>query len=441
MLSAGLFIMLFILSAGVSVFAEEPIASGDFSYNKSCHWELTDSGNSLKLTVSGTEGAELDGSKPWNKYASSITELVVEPGIRTVGSNQFSGLKKLIKVTLADSITEIQSGCFTYCTALQKIVLPDGISVIDYGVFENCERLKEVSLPAGLKEIKDYAFLNCKRLATIDLPDGLQTIGTNVFTYSGLTGIEIPESIEIIREQAFQNCEYLTEVILPESSFELGMYAFANCRKLKSIYLPRSITKLGENAVGGEGSWGGEITDREGIIYIYFEGTKTEWNAYRYKKGSGQIVYFNASDPASISVPKDVAIYRLYNKTTKEHLWTASKKEYDTLPGYGWTQEGTAWMAPGDGTGVCRLYNPKTKDHHYTSSKNEARTLIQLHGWKYDNGGKPVFRSAGWTPVYRLYNKNFKCGAHHLTKSANERRTLADKYGWKDEGVAFYCVQ
>ena len=45
-----------------------------------------------------------------------------------------------------------------------------------------------------------------------------------------------------------------------------------------------------------------------------------------------------------------VPVYRLYNKSTEEHLFTTSKNEYDTLPDYGWRQEGCAWVAlPGTG--------------------------------------------------------------------------------------------
>ncbi len=133
-------------------------------------------------------------------------------------------------------------------------------------------------------------------------------------------------------------------------------------------------------------------------------------------------------------------IYRLYNKKTKEHLWTPDKNEYKLLPDYGWTQEGTAWNAPKEGKPVYRLFNPKTKDHHYTSSVNEVKVLTAQHGWKKDNNGKPLFYSGGSKPVYRLYNKSYTCGAHHLTISANEYKTLP-KYGWKQEGTAMYAVR
>ena len=137
---------------------------------------------------------------------------------------------------------------------------------------------------------------------------------------------------------------------------------------------------------------------------------------------------------------ESLPIYRLYNKKTKEHLWTANKKEYTTLPKYGWTQEGTAWNAPKSGKAVYRLYNKKSGDHHYTANANEAKTLTSKFGWTYDNNKKPVFYSGGSTPIYRLYNKTYKVGSHHLTKSKKEYDVLPG-YGWKQEGIALYCVK
>ncbi len=135
-----------------------------------------------------------------------------------------------------------------------------------------------------------------------------------------------------------------------------------------------------------------------------------------------------------------VPVYRLYNKSTQEHLFTTSKNEYDTLPDYGWRQEGCAWVAPKTGKGVYRLYNPKTSDHHYTADANECKVLTTQYGWVYDNNQKPLFYSGGTIPVYRLYKKSLKIGSHHFTKDVNEYKTLP-KYGWKQEGIAFYAVK
>ena len=169
-------------------------------------------------------------------------------------------------------------------------------------------------------------------------------------------------------------------------------------------------------------------------------GTKYTTHVYAYD-ASGNYAYAAASS-VTTKKQESAPVYRLYNKTTKEHLYTISEAEYKKLPSYGWKQEGVAWTAPVKGTSVYRLYNKKTSDHHYTASKAEAERLVNASssGWVYDNGGKAVFYSGGSTPVYRLYNSSLKTGAHHLTTSKTEYNSLV-KYGWKQEGIALYALK
>ncbi len=179
-----------------------------------------------------------------------------------------------------------------------------------------------------------------------------------------------------------------------------------------------------------------------GLYYLNDDGEPV---SIAYKQ-TGQNIEFKMNSvslyPIAVVYEKDdsLPIYRLYNPKTKEHLWTAAKKEYNVLPDYGWRQEGIAWCAPGQGKSVYRLYNPKTKDHHYTSNTNEVSVLTTKYGWRKDNNGKPVFCSGGSKPIYRLYNKSFKIGSHHLTTSAKEYQTLP-QYGWKQEGIAMNAVK
>ena len=155
-----------------------------------------------------------------------------------------------------------------------------------------------------------------------------------------------------------------------------------------------------------------------------------------------------AATHAIIDVPTTtVPIYRMYNTKTSEHLYTRSKKEYDSC-GSGtykdWRAEGVAWRAPAPGSSgakpVYRLYNLKSGDHHYTTSKGERDSLVASGQWR-DEG--TAFWSApknasGAIPIYRVYNGRLKRGQHHYTKSATERDSLVKNSGWRDEGVGFY---
>ncbi len=142
-----------------------------------------------------------------------------------------------------------------------------------------------------------------------------------------------------------------------------------------------------------------------------------------------------------------VAVYRLYNKKTSEHLWTTSPSEYEQLPVItkgDWRQEGVAWMAPdGVGTPVYRLYNRKMGDHYYSMSQGEINALTTKHGWSLDNNGRPAFWSAaradeGVSPLFCVYNSRLKKGQHHFTASVAERDFLVANAGWRYEKEAFY---
>lgn len=140
-------------------------------------------------------------------------------------------------------------------------------------------------------------------------------------------------------------------------------------------------------------------------------------------------------------------VYRLYNPSTSEHLFTTDVDEYRSLSQYGWKQEGVAWVSPdaqSSSVGVYRLYNPRLGDHHYTKDKDEAKKLIEKYGWRYDNGGKPLFYSddeCQRIAVYRQYNGGLKVGQHHYTADENEAKALITKHGWKKEGIGWYAVK
>lgn len=76
-------------------------------------------------------------------------------------------------------------------------------------------------------------------------------------------------------------------------------------------------------------------------------------------------------------------MYRLYNRISREHLYTSAEKERDILTRGDWVYEGVGWVAPKKSTTpVYRLYNPHLGDHHYTPNATEVKALTSKHGWK-----------------------------------------------------------
>ena len=69
------------------------------------------------------------------------------------------------------------------------------------------------------------------------IPEGTHTIGKYAFRYSGLKKIVIPESVNYIESNAFQNCNELQEIEIPESVRTVEMEAFSGCEGLKNVTL------------------------------------------------------------------------------------------------------------------------------------------------------------------------------------------------------------
>lgn len=131
-------------------------------------------------------------------------------------------------------------------------------------------------------------------------------------------------------------------------------------------------------------------------------------------------------------------MYRLYNKNSGEHFYTADSNEKNHLVKVGWRYEGIGWTAPASGNAVYRLYNKNAGDHHYTLNTNEKNHLVKV-GWRYEG--------IGWysdtkksVPLYRAYNPNARAGSHNYTVNYNEQKNLL-RAGWRNEGIAWYGIK
>lgn len=143
-----------------------------------------------------------------------------------------------------------------------------------------------------------------------------------------------------------------------------------------------------------------------------------------------------------------VPVYRLYNMTTSEHLFTTDKTEYDTWEAAcrlgidSWIGEGIDWLSPKTSSSstkqVYRLYNAKLgaqgkSSHYYTADASEMKKLTKSYGWVQEKqfSGGYVFLSderSGSTPIYTCYNEALGA-AHHYTSDREEWLSLR-AYGW-----------
>lgn len=91
-------------------------------------------------------------------------------------------------------------------------------------------------------EIGPMTFMGAQGLNSITFPETLRIIRNEAFeACTGLTALEIPASVTEIQETAFIGCESVTSIVIAEGA-QLGIDATAfGCPSLKSLTLPASL--------------------------------------------------------------------------------------------------------------------------------------------------------------------------------------------------------
>lgn len=105
------------------------------------------------------------------------------------------------------------------------------------GTITGCSRDAEGELviPAEIDGVRvtgigDFAFDGCSGLTSINLPDSLTSIGEGAFRYcNALVSIIIPDSVKSISMMAFENCKSLENIILPDTDIEVYASSFRYC--------------------------------------------------------------------------------------------------------------------------------------------------------------------------------------------------------------------
>lgn len=129
-----------------------------------------------------------------------------------------------------------------------SVIIPDGVKCIASGVFQKTN-VTDVTLPQGLEEIKQNAFEDCQLLTSVKLPDSLKLLGKAAFYGCvSLKKIVLPKGLRTIESGAFSHCTSLISVNFPKELDYIGCYAFASCTALAKLHLPEHLETISDCA-------------------------------------------------------------------------------------------------------------------------------------------------------------------------------------------------
>jgi len=290
--------VLFVLLA-VTQTATVAAQSGSFGENLS--WRL--SGGTLTVSGSGPMPRRVSSSDaPWYDQRATITRVIIENGITSVGycmfSSNFSSPYSITSVSIPNSVTSIEESAFGNCRSLTSVVIPDSVTYIGLNAFSGCSALASVTIGKGVTEIGQSAFGETG-LTVITIPEGITILGNGAFircprlttvyfnaanaadyvmmdtkpfddcnalktvifgdsvrripkyiltAQKSLETVTIGNGVTHIGDRAFSSCSSLSSVTIGGNVIEIGVSAFGYCGSLRSITIPDSVTVIGNQA-------------------------------------------------------------------------------------------------------------------------------------------------------------------------------------------------
>ncbi len=204
------------------------------------------------LTISGK--GEMTGEPEYLEYGinnfdsyvrSSVTKVIIEPGITNIDENAFVGFTQMQEIEIPDKVTTIGTNAFGcspqnslyFCGHLTSVTIPDGVTALGDYAFYSCTSLTDVTIPESVTEFGRDVFKGTKWANTIRetssfivnnvflgfksgayfpyaVPDGVKTIaGGSLDATTNLVGIG-------------NLGKYEQQVIIPESVTKIDDYAF-----------------------------------------------------------------------------------------------------------------------------------------------------------------------------------------------------------------------
>ena len=137
----------------------------------------------------------------------------------------------------------------TYEDGKGVITFDNDVTIIPWGAFSQCKTITGMVLPESVELIDGLAFRNLENLVSIRIPDKTSVIRKEAFMFCrGLEDVTFSRNLKRIDKNAFYECKSLKRVALPEGLVSIGDYAFQNCESLTDVTVSGGTLAIGKYA-------------------------------------------------------------------------------------------------------------------------------------------------------------------------------------------------
>ncbi len=239
---------------------------GSGYYNDAKNWEngilyvdnyLVTTNNDLlnQQSINVKEGTIVIAINAFTNNGKNLKSIVLPEGLKIIGSSAFSGLYSLSQINIPSSVISIGNNAFG-STDLYKnqsnwenggfyidnwLLAVDSVKMTEFTVKEGTVGVSDGKSDTSLFPTKATS------ISSLTLPSTLKYIGNRSFARLKITSLELPETLETMKEGAFMTCAFLESVNLEDciNLKSIGNQAFSNCA-IKEITIPSNVLEMGE---------------------------------------------------------------------------------------------------------------------------------------------------------------------------------------------------
>lgn len=165
---------------------------------------------------------------------------------------------------IPDKITDIGNYAFNGVTGLSgnliSAITISNTQVTEIGdfAFTGSDVGKQFNMPSTLKIIGESAFQACSNLNFFTIPDSVTSVGESCFASSGISLVTIGSGVTELPDSLFFNCQNLQsndarKIEIPSQIKRIGTRCFGACTNehFSSIEVPSSVEILGDSCFAG----------------------------------------------------------------------------------------------------------------------------------------------------------------------------------------------
>ena len=184
------------------------------------------------------------------KNKSNITSFTFGNDVKSIPSYLCYGMNKLTSIAIPNSVIGIGSYAFSDCSRLTSITIPSSVREVGNSIVSGCRRLDTVVWNAvdcqRWSQYNDSPFYDEKGECSVSyfaFGNGVENIPSYLcYGMNVLSSVTIPNSVQTIGKNAFENCKYLEEVSFGMGIEDIGENAFAGDGRIYSVTCYADIT-------------------------------------------------------------------------------------------------------------------------------------------------------------------------------------------------------